>query len=122
MFFLVILLKKGLQSFKFLFQILFFVSRNVKFYEYVFPFKLKSSVVDKYSHSVDPSDLFSYNEPLISSWLQEKFSLGDLGVTPQSDGVGAVHSLDPYQWGQQPQWRGTCIKPGYEIKIILHQT
>ena len=70
-----------------------FVSRDVKFYESVFPFKLKSSVGDKYSFSVDLSDPFSCDEPLISSSLQENISIGDLGVSLQSDGVGAVHNL-----------------------------
>lgn len=39
-----------------------FVSSDVKFYEYVFPLKLKSIVVDKSINNIVPCDTFSYDE------------------------------------------------------------
>ncbi|XP_023734895.1 uncharacterized protein LOC111882761 [Lactuca sativa] len=65
---------------------LIFVSRDVKFYESVFPFKLKfSSVNDILNVPVCSSDPFSYDESLYSSSLLDN---------PSNDNFRNVHQLD----------------------------
>ncbi|XP_052626943.1 uncharacterized protein LOC128133515 [Lactuca sativa] len=71
-----------------------FVSRDVKFYELVFSFKLKSPTVDNqfdFNNSVDP---FSYDDQLNSEYVNDLIDLNDLSVNHQMDDSNAAQNLD----------------------------
>lgn len=44
----------------------FFVTRDVKFYEYVFPFKMQNSIFKNTHDKTCSMDPFSYDEPILS--------------------------------------------------------
>ncbi|XP_023756901.1 uncharacterized protein LOC111905437 [Lactuca sativa] len=74
---------------------LIFVSRDVKFYESVFPFKLKSSSLTNRSNvPMSPNDLFSYDESLNSSSILDNTELENLGGDHQLDGANTDQVLD----------------------------
>ncbi|XP_052625052.1 uncharacterized protein LOC128132492 [Lactuca sativa] len=72
---------------------LVFVFRDIKFYESVFPFKLKSSSLTDKSN-VPLSDLFSYDESLHSSTFLDNTNLEYFRSVHQSDGTSADQDLD----------------------------
>nr|KAJ0195950.1 hypothetical protein LSAT_V11C700347840 [Lactuca sativa] len=72
---------------------LVFVSRDIKFYESVFPFKLKhSSLTDKSTVLLD--DLFSYDESISYSILLDNTNLEELRGAHQLNGASADQNLD----------------------------
>ena len=74
---------------------LIFVSRDVKFYESVFPFKLKtSSLTDSSVVTVNSNDLFSYDESLDSSFILDNTRADNLRSSHQMDGANADQDQD----------------------------
>ncbi|XP_052620925.1 uncharacterized protein LOC128126829 [Lactuca sativa] len=74
---------------------LIFVSRDVKFYESVFPFKLKtSSLTDSSVVTVNSNDLFSYDESLDSSFILDNTRADNLRSSQQMDGDNADQDQD----------------------------
>ncbi|XP_052622580.1 retrovirus-related Pol polyprotein from transposon RE1 isoform X1 [Lactuca sativa] len=74
---------------------LIFVSRDVKFYESVFPFKLKtSSLTDSSVVTVNSNDLFSYDESLDSSFILDNTRADSLRSSHQMDGANADQDQD----------------------------
>nr|KAJ0213000.1 hypothetical protein LSAT_V11C400157850 [Lactuca sativa] len=74
---------------------LVFVSRDVKFYESVFPLKLKSSsITNKYNDPLSSSDPFSYDDSLYSSSLLDSSRVDNLRDVHQRCGASADQYLD----------------------------
>ncbi|KAL7603047.1 hypothetical protein Lser_V15G18902 [Lactuca serriola] len=86
-------------------NLVLFLGTVIKFYESVFPFKLKSSSsTDKSNVTLNSSDLFSYGESLHSSTLLDNTSLDNLRSVHQSDAASAYQNLDetcPYNVSNQ---------------------
>nr|KAJ0196275.1 hypothetical protein LSAT_V11C700361250 [Lactuca sativa] len=87
-----------------------FVSRDVKFYESVFPYKLKSTSVDKVSNNFGPSDLFSYDEFDNNKYINDYTNLDELRVESQLDGADAAIGVDDVDFSNS-------INPGGEATV-----
>ncbi|KAI3781841.1 hypothetical protein L2E82_11867 [Cichorium intybus] len=72
---------------------LVFFSRDVTFYETVFPFKMKSDQTTV----LQSRDLFSFDEPPFPDCVTTHSDFRDLGGTCRTDGVRAVHPLEGNQ-------------------------
>ncbi|XP_052624986.1 uncharacterized protein LOC128132448 [Lactuca sativa] len=77
-----------------------FVSKDVKFYEFVFPYKLKSTTVDKISNDSGPSDHFSYDVFDTNEYVNDSINLDELRVESQLDGADATINLDDISFNE----------------------
>ncbi|XP_023771360.1 uncharacterized protein LOC111920014 [Lactuca sativa] len=87
-----------------------FISRDVKFYEYVFPYKLKLTYVDKVSNNFGPSDLFSYDEFDNNKYINDYINLDELRVESQLDGPDAAIGMDDVDFSNS-------VNPGGEATV-----
>nr|KAJ0191767.1 hypothetical protein LSAT_V11C800422600 [Lactuca sativa] len=88
-----------------------FVSRDVKFYESVFPYKLKSTNVDSFLNSSGPSDLFSYDVFNTNEYINDSIGLDELRVESQLDGTDATINLDDISSGESVNHGGEAMVP-----------
>ncbi|XP_023772322.1 uncharacterized protein LOC111920980 [Lactuca sativa] len=88
-----------------------FVSRDVKFYESFFPYKLKSTSVDKVSNNFGPSDLFSYDEFDNNKYINDYINLDELRVESQLDGADAAIGMDDVDSSNSVNPGGEAIMP-----------
>ena len=72
-----------------------FVSRDVKFYESVFPFKINSSLPSSSESAAvhsRPWDPFSYDDSDLSDYMNDSLDLDDLRVVNPIEGASGDHS------------------------------
>lgn len=88
-----------------------FVSRDVKFYESIFPFKLKSTYVEKISSSPGPSDPFSYDVFNTNEYLNDSINIDELRIESQLDGADTATNLDDVSTSEIINRNGEAIVP-----------
>lgn len=68
----------------------FFVSRDVKFYESVFPFKMQNTGFSDTHEKTCYVDPFSYDEPMLTELSNDNLNLDNKIIDHQVDGSGAI--------------------------------
>lgn len=83
----------------------------MKFYESVFPYKLKSTNVDKTLHNFSPSDPFSYDDFDTNEYLNDSINPDELRIESQLDGADAATHLDDINSNDTVNRSGDAVVP-----------
>lgn len=85
--------------------------KDVKFYESVFPCKLRSTSIDFFFDNSGSSDHFSYDEPDCNEYINDSINIDELRMEPKWDDVDASTNVDETSISEFSNQSGEAVVP-----------